>query len=60
MIEKKGKGNLVKDLKIINLMEADFNFNNKVIARLTMIFTKENGLLPAEKYSSRKLHKALH
>ena len=31
MIEKKGKGYKVSDLHIINLMEVDFNFNNKVI-----------------------------
>ena len=33
MIEKKGKGNLVTDLRTINLIEADFNYVNKVIAR---------------------------
>ena len=33
MIEKKGKGNQVSDLRIINLMKADFNFNNKTLAK---------------------------
>ena len=56
IIEKKGKGNLVQNLCTINLMEADFNFNNKVIARSIMKYAEENNLLPAEQYVSRKLH----
>ena len=46
MIAKKGKSNLVKDLRTINLMEANFNFNNKVVARLIMNCAEENKLLP--------------
>ena len=55
MIAKKRKGNLVQDLCTINLIEANFNFNNKVMARSIMKYAKENNLLPAEQYSSRKL-----
>ena len=33
MIEKKGKSNLVTDLRTINLIKVDFNYANKVIAR---------------------------
>ena len=32
MILKKGKGYIVSDLHTINLMEINFNFNNKVMA----------------------------
>ena len=48
MIAKKGKGNLIEDLRTINLMEACFNFNNKFMARSTMKCAEENKLLPAE------------
>ena len=33
IIEKKGKGNWVQNLRMINLIEADFNYSNKVIAK---------------------------
>jgi hypothetical protein len=46
MIKKKGKKNLVLDLCIINLMEADFNFNNKILARNTMRYAEENHFIP--------------
>jgi hypothetical protein len=48
MIEKKGKGNRVGDLRIINLMEVDFNFNNKVIAKELLHCIEHNKLLPDE------------
>ena len=48
MIEKKEKGNLVKDLYTINLMEVDFNFNNKILAHLVMKFVEETHLIPEE------------
>ena len=57
IIKKKGKGNLVKDLRTINLIEADFNFNNKVIARIVMECAEENKLISPEQYSSRKLYR---
>ena len=48
MIEKKEKGDNVKDLRIINLMEVDFNYSNKLLARETMKCTELNRLLPQE------------
>jgi len=48
MIEKNGKGNHVYDLRIINLIEADFNFNNKTIAKDILLCTERNKLLPKE------------
>ena len=46
IIKKKRKGNLVKDLRMISLIEANFNFNNKVMARLIMNCAEANKLLP--------------
>ena len=48
IIVKKGKGNIVNDLYTMNLIEADFNFINKVLAKLTMECTERNKLLPIE------------
>ena len=48
MIEKKSKGNKVKDIRIINLLEVDFNFNNKILARITIDYVESNQLLPEE------------
>ena len=48
MIEKKGKGCKVSDLHTINLIEADFNFNSKVIARDILNYLEVNQLLPIE------------
>ena len=59
IIEKKGKGNKVKDLRMINLLEVDFNFNNKIRTRMTMDCIKSNQLLLEDQYKSRKFHKAL-
>ena len=42
MIEKKGKENQVGDLRTINLIEADFNFNNKIIAKEILLCTERN------------------
>ena len=48
IVEKKGKGNQVGDLRIINLIEVDFKFNNKVLARDLLRCTEENDLLLKE------------
>jgi hypothetical protein len=48
IIEKKGKGCIVSDLCTINLMEVDFNFNNKIIAWDILQCTKINELLLIE------------
>ena len=60
MIEKRGKGNLVSNLRTINLMEVDFNFNNKVISRALMYCAEKNHLIPMEQYRSYKEHRAIH
>jgi hypothetical protein len=54
MIRKKGKGNPTSDLRIINLIEANFNFSNKIMTRMTMNYTEANNLIPKEQYGSRK------
>ena len=41
MIAKKEKENLIEDLRTINLIEACFNFNKKIMARSTMKYAKE-------------------
>ena len=58
MIEKKGKGVEVENLRTINLMECDFNFSNKVIGREVGKCAEENKLLPKEQHGSRKDHQA--
>ena len=52
IIEKKGKRNLVSNLWIINLIEADFNFNNKVMTRNATRCVEQNNLIPIEQYRS--------
>ena len=56
MIEKKGKGNKVGDLRTINLMEAGFNFNNKTMTRDILYCAERNDLLPKEQCGSRHGH----
>lgn len=60
MIEKKNKGNLVSDLRTINLMEADFNFNNHVMGKQVNRCAEANAQIPKEQYGSRKRHQARH
>ena len=55
-MRKKGKGDKVGDLRTINLMEVELNFNNKVMARDLLQCVEENNLLPAEHYGSRNGH----
>ena len=43
MIAKKGKGNHIRDLCTINLVEANFNFNNKIMAKQSLTVLKEMG-----------------
>lgn len=57
---KKGKGNLVPDLRTINLLEADCNFNNKVMGKDVARCAEENHLLPKEQAGSRKHHRAIY
>ena len=60
MIKKKGKGNLVQNLRTINLMETDFNFNNKVMGKTTIECAEKNNLLPKEQCGSNKAHISSH
>jgi len=48
MIKKKGKGCKVMDLQIINLIEVDFNFNNKIMAKEILTYVEKNCLLLIE------------
>jgi len=59
IILKKGKGDQVQDLRTINLIEADFNFNKKLLAKDTMRCAEVNKLLSQEQYGSRKGHRAI-
>ena len=50
---------MVKDLRTLNLMEAEFNFNNKVMAKKTLECAERNGILPPQQYGSRKVLRAI-
>ena len=50
------KGNKVGNLRTINLMEVEFNFNNKVMARDLLYCAEENNVLPDEYCGSRYGH----
>ena len=60
MIAKKGKGNIVNNLHTINLIEVDSNFNNKVLAKLTIECAERNKLLSIEQFGSRKVYQAIY
>ena len=60
MITKKGKENAIKDPCTIDLIEADFNFSNKILARLIINCAEMNGLILKEQYRSKKLHHVIH
>ena len=53
MIEKNKKGNQIGNLRTINLMKADFNFNNKMIVRNILFCAERNCLLLKEQYRSQ-------
>lgn len=60
MLEKVAGLILVIKLRAILLMEADFNFANKLIfGRRMMWFAEDNKAIPAECYGSRKHHEAI-
>ena len=52
MIPKKGKKPEVQNLRTINLMEAEFNFNNKVMGRAVAQCAEANNLICKEQYGS--------
>ena len=59
MIHKKAHNNLVTKLHTITLMEADFNFNNKILGRATIQHPEKYGMLPDEQYGSRPKKSAI-
>ena len=67
MLKKKDNEDLVTKLRTITLLEADFNFNNKVLSKATIDHAEANNLIAKEQYGSRKhrsavdhaVHKAL-
>ena len=60
MIQKSGKQPEVEKLRTINLLECEFNFNNKIMGRAVGECAERNNLLPKEQYGSRKRHQARH
>ena len=55
MLEKIAGIALVNKLRAILLMEADFNFHNKLIFRKRMLDqARSNGTIPAEQYSEKQ------
>ena len=64
MIHKKALVDLVTKLRTIVLTEADFNFNNKLLGKLTMEHAERHNLIAQEQFGSRKgktaIDQALH
>ena len=59
MLQKKAKVDLVDQMRTIVLTEADFNFNNKILGRLTLQKAETAKAIPKEQYGSRKGHSAI-
>jgi hypothetical protein len=60
MIPKKAKGeHRPNKLRLILLMDARFNHNNKLIGRKMMEYGEKHGLLAEEQYGSRKAKSAI-
>ena len=60
MIPKKAEGELRPDkLRLILLMDARFNHNNKLIGKKLMEYGEKNGLLAEEQFGSRKKKSAI-
>ncbi len=53
MIHKKAGVDLVTKLRTITLLEADFNYNNKILGRSTLQHAEKHGLIAKEQYGSR-------
>ncbi len=53
MIHKKAMVDLVTKLRTVTLLEADFNFNNKILGKRTMEHAERNNLIAKEQYGSR-------
>jgi hypothetical protein len=59
MIRKKAQVDLVTGLRTVVLTEADFNFNNKVLGKMTLNHAEMTGALAKEQYGSRKGKRAI-
>ena len=59
MIRKKAQSDLLKDLRSVVLTEAEWNFNKKVLGKMTLDHAKRHKLLPPEQYGSRKGKKSI-
>ena len=59
MLKKKENVDLVSKLRTITLLEADFNFNNKILGRETIAHAERNEVIAKEQYGSRKQRKAI-
>ena len=59
MIPKKVNSFQADKLRLINLMEPDFNFFNGMVSRKFMKSIKKKGLAAKEQYGSRKGHSAI-
>ena len=53
MIKKKERIERVDKLRTIALLEADFNFNNKLLGKTTLMHAEKNDLIAREQYGSR-------
>ena len=58
MIQKDSNNFHVDRFRPINFMEADANFNLKLMAKRAMAFGESNNLIAGEQYGSRKHHSA--
>lgn len=54
MIYKRAMVDLITKLRSIVLSEADFNFNTKILGKMTLEHAEKNDLIPKEQYGSRK------
>ena len=50
MIKKKDQVERVDKLRTIALLEADFNFNNKLLGKTTLNLAENNNLIAKEQY----------
>lgn len=60
MIQKKTLDDLLSSMRTLVLLEADANFNNKLLGKTTMEHAEQHDLLAKEQYGSRKGKCAIH
>ena len=59
MIKKKEGIERVDKLRTIALLEVDFNFNNKLLGKTTLMHAEQNDLIAKEQCSSRPVKSAI-